>query len=170
MGIKERVIWIALLIIILISSVFITNQYKTRLTMLEEDKETISSEYTKVKDENQKLLATIDNLNVDLKTRDEKINNLVKIDQSIIKNSLKNNGFKGEVKDIEHDLLNRPELIPYEGILGGTMHFYEEGIHVITDKWVVAYFDDGHYGGYMLLSYDLKNEEITWKVIVTYLY
>jgi hypothetical protein len=48
--------------------------------------------------------------------------------------------------------------------------FYrKERVFVISDKWVIAYFDDGHIEGNMLLSYSVKNGNISWKVIDSYL-
>ena len=51
------------------------------------------------------------------------------------------------------------------------MRFHTENdIHILTSKWVFAYFDDGHLSGYMLLDYKVSDEGIiTWKVIVSYL-
>lgn len=170
MSIKERTMWIGMLIIILVASLSITNQYKNKLINLVEEKEILSNKYTKLKDENQNLTTTVSNLNIDLKSQNELIYNLPKIDRSMIKFLLDNKGFQGEIKDIESNLLNHSDLIPYEGILGGMMHFHEGGIHVVTDQWVVASFGDGHMEGYMILSYDLNGEKITWKVIDSYFY
>lgn len=170
MSIKERIMWTGILIVILVFSLFIINQYRNKLSDLMEEKEVLSSKYTKLKHENQNLTITVRNLNIDLKSQNELIYNLPQIDQSMIKILLDNKGFQSEIKDIESNLLNRSDLIPYEGILGGIMHFHEDGIHVVTDKWVVASFGDGHMEGYMILSYDLNDEKITWKVIDSYLY
>lgn len=73
-------------------------------------------------------------------------------------------------KDIINDLRKHPELIPYDGVLGGTMGFYDpEGIHILSDRWVFAGFDDGHINGYMLLSYSINDGKISWEVIDSYL-
>ncbi len=84
---------------------------------------------------------------------------------------LKKKGLKDPVKDIIADLMKHKELIPYEGILGGTMGFYDERcIHILTPKWVLACFDDGHMVGHMLLEYRVSdNGRIFWKVIDSYL-
>lgn len=68
------------------------------------------------------------------------------------------------------DLLKHPELIPYEAVLGGVMSFYKETTDVLSDRWVFAYFEDGHINGNMLLEYSVKNGVISWKVIDSYLY
>lgn len=73
-------------------------------------------------------------------------------------------------KDIINDLRMHPELIPYDGVLGGTMGFYDpEGIRVLSNRWVFAGFDDGHINGYMLLSYHINDGKISWEVIDSYI-
>ncbi len=92
------------------------------------------------------------------------------VNGSHIINSLKRKGFNGKLKDVTDDLIQHPELIPYDGVLGGTMGFYfPEDIHVLTDKWVLAYFEDGHISGYMLLEYTINNDSISWRVMESYL-
>lgn len=75
------------------------------------------------------------------------------------------------MQEIIADLLNHNELIPYDGVLGGKMWFCsKENVYVLSDKWVYAYFDDGHINGYMLLRYSVSNGIISWKVIDSYLF
>jgi len=79
---------------------------------------------------------------------------------------LKKKGLANPVQDIISNLMGHNELIPYKGVLGGTMGFYEKGIRILTNKWVLAYFEDGHIGGYLLLEYKVSNDgTITWKRI-----
>ena len=90
---------------------------------------------------------------------------------SEILNSLKRQGFTGKLQDIIDDLTEHSELIPFEGVLGGKMGFYnKEDIYVLSDKWVLAKFEDGHIGGNMLLRYSVKNNKISWEVLDAYLY
>lgn len=72
-----------------------------------------------------------------------------------------------ESRRLKQDLVERPELIPFEGTLGGTMGFYDpENIYVLSDKWVYARFEDGHIQGGMLLEYSLGPDgEISWQVL-----
>ena len=51
------------------------------------------------------------------------------------------------------------------------MGFYsEDNIWILTKKWALALFEDGHIGGYILLEYTVSdNGEISWKVIDSYL-
>ncbi len=59
------------------------------------------------------------------------------------------------------------ELTGLEGVLGGTMGFYtEENITVLNDRWVHAWFEDGHVGGEMLLLYTFEEDgSISWTLL-----
>lgn len=64
------------------------------------------------------------------------------------------------------DLKNQADLIGYEGILGGTMRFIVEDSKLLNEKYVLAYFEDGHIGGYTLLKYSInKKLDIEWNVL-----
>lgn len=84
---------------------------------------------------------------------------------------MKRKGLKDPVKDIISDLRQHRELIPYKGSMGGTMNFYSESqIWILTKKWVLAYFEDGHNGGYLLLEYEVtKDGKIKWKNVASYI-
>lgn len=114
---------------------------------------------------NEELKKQIDDLNLLTKNANQNINKNIKLSDWAIE-KLRAKGLSDPVHDIISDLLKHPELIPYEGILGGTMRFYENEIWVLNNKWVYAYFEDGHYSGYMLLEYDVTdNGKISWKKI-----
>jgi hypothetical protein len=84
---------------------------------------------------------------------------------------MKREGLRDPVHDIVADLRMHRELIPFEGTLGGRMGFYsEKKIWILTNQWVLAYFDDGHMIGYMLLEYSLPGDgKIHWKRLAAYL-
>ncbi|GEM_PF-1242023 len=86
-------------------------------------------------------------------------------------NRLKRQGLDDPVNDITKDLLSRNDLIPYDGVLGGTMSFYApQNIHILSPQWVFAYFEDGHIRGEMLLKFTIDNDgNINWSVIDSYL-
>ena len=91
-------------------------------------------------------------------------------DDGVIMSILESEGYNGQLKDIVLDLMKHNELIPYDGVLGGTMKFYDENsIQVLTDRWVFANFEDGHMHGYMLLRYNINEGKISWEVIDSYL-
>jgi hypothetical protein len=84
---------------------------------------------------------------------------------------LQQKGLENPVADLVADLQNHPQLIPHKGVLGGTMAFgFAEKIYVLTEKYVLAYFEDGHIAGWMLLEYGVsKGGAIYWRVIDSYL-
>jgi hypothetical protein len=60
-----------------------------------------------------------------------------------------------------------PELIPFKGVVGGTMGFYTpEVITILSPSWVFARFDDGHVMGSCLLEYEISPDTtIHWRLI-----
>lgn len=54
-------------------------------------------------------------------------------------------------------------LIPAEGTLGGTMAIRDS--RILNDRYAMAYYEDGHTGGYMLLKYTVNNGNINWTVL-----
>lgn len=79
-------------------------------------------------------------------------------------------GFQGTAADIAAELVKHPEIIPYEGILGGTTTFSEDGIKVFSHKWIYAPFSDGHFVGALLLKYEIKDGKATnFKIVDTFM-
>jgi hypothetical protein len=85
--------------------------------------------------------------------------------------AMQKKGLKDPVNDIVSDLKQNGKLIPYRPSMGGTMNFYDAGnIWILTGKWVLAYFEDGHNGGYILLEYEIApGGKIIWKVLASYI-
>jgi regulator of replication initiation timing len=78
----------------------------------------------------------------------------------------KRKGVANPVEIIKTDLIKNNQLIPVEGNLGGTMQFYKEGIQILNRQWVLAYFEDGHSAGELLLEYTFTDTgDISWKVL-----
>lgn len=101
---------------------------------------------------------------------ENKLANLIELHSWDIE-QMKRKGLKDPVKDIISDLRQHRELIPYKGSMGGIMKFYSESqIWILTKKWVLAYFEDGHNGGYLLLEYEVtKDGKIKWKTVASYI-
>lgn len=79
---------------------------------------------------------------------------------------LRGRGLENPIHDIKSDLMSKPELIPYEGVLGGTMGFYsEDEILILPGGWVYAIFEDGHINGAVILTYTVDEGVITWTPI-----
>lgn len=69
--------------------------------------------------------------------------------------------------ELVEDLAGQPELIGHGAVLGGRMHFVPEEIHVLSDRWVMATFEDGHIRGRMLLEYEVAFGTIDWRVLAS---
>ncbi len=78
---------------------------------------------------------------------------------------LEKKGLSSPEADLKNDLMKRPNLIPVKGTLGGTMAFRD--IRILNDTYALAYFEDGHKGGNMLLKYSVANGAVSWKVLDT---
>jgi len=167
---RERIIWISLVLIITMISVLVFAKYQRTLALINQRITDLEGEKITWTQREVNLTSQIS----DLKVQVEKYNELIKnspTNNPDIASGLKQRGFNGEVQEIIADLLKHNELIPYDGTLGGTMGFHNrEKVFVLSDKWVYAYFDDGHINGYMLLSYSVNGRNISWKVIDSYLF
>lgn len=167
---RERIIWISLMSVIIMISVLIIAKYQTTLTLVYQRVTDLEGEKIIWMQRGTNLTSQVSDLKAQIDEYNELIKNSPNNNPDII-NSLKQRGFSGEVQEIISDLIKHNELIPYDGVLGGKMGFYsKEKIFVLSDKWVYAYFDDGHINGYMLLSYNVNNGNISWKVINSYLF
>ncbi|GAA4440243.1 hypothetical protein GCM10023188_37260 [Pontibacter saemangeumensis] len=77
---------------------------------------------------------------------------------------LKRKGLKNPETDLMNDLSRKQrELIPVEGTMGGTMTIRDS--RILNDRYAMAYYEDGHNGGYMLLKYAVSNGNINWTVV-----
>ena len=75
-------------------------------------------------------------------------------------------GLKDPPKEIDRSMREQPGLIPYEGILGGTMQFLY--IFILNDKWVYATFEDGHIGGSAVFEYAVgPGQAISWELVLS---
>ena len=160
---KERITWLSLLIVSVVISVFIIVKYQTNLT--HQKVADIEGERAVWTEKKEDVTSQISDLLAQNK------NSALPINNPAVITPLKQQGFEGSLEDIINDLMEHNELIPYDGVLGGTMGFYDrDNIYVLSDKWVFAYFDDGHINGYILLNYSINKGTISWKVIDSYLF
>jgi hypothetical protein len=146
--VKERYAWIALsalLVALILGLIFQCIRLREKLRVVEREEEGLQ-----VKTETQKggaLLRSCDIAN------------------------LQKNGLFDPEEELIADLMQHSELIPYAGVMGGTMGFYsQKDIHILSSRWVLAAFEDGHIGGHMLLEYRLDpGGKIRWRVLSAYL-
>lgn len=147
-----------LAVIFLILFVNINRELEQTRNQLNKTIEKYSKEKDELISENNKLKST----EPDIENKSEKSIYLYKQDIE----GMKKKGLDNPVRNIISSLMEHNELLPYEGVLGGTMRFYENKVKILTDKWVLAYFEDGHIGGYLLLEYNISDDgRITWKRI-----
>ena len=72
-------------------------------------------------------------------------------------------GLEDPPNQLRDSLAAHPDLIPYEGVLGGTMRFDRDGIVLLTPSLAFAEFDDGHIGGVLLAEYHVVPGHVLWK-------
>lgn len=80
---------------------------------------------------------------------------------------LERKGLHDPVMALKSDLLSHPELIPYEGTVGGTMRFPgPASIILLPGGYAHARFEDGHMSGECLLEFHVRpGGAIQWKRI-----
>lgn len=167
---RERIIWISSVAIIIVILVLVFARYQTALAILNQRVIDLEDEKTTWVQREINLTSQVSELEAKVDEYKELIKKCPTNNPDIVE-GLKLRGFNGEVQEIVADLVKHNELIPYEGVLGGKMCFYsKEKVFVLSDKWVYAYFDDGHINGYMLLGYSINNGNISWEVIDSYLF
>jgi hypothetical protein len=165
---RERIVWFILLLVIIAGSFLVVSKFQTTLTVVNKTVKELEEEKTLLKEREVNLTIEISDLNAKLVKQTEDIKKLPGVDPAVVI-ELERKGLTGGPDEVVADLLKHTELIPYEGVLGGKMAFFKANTYVISDKWVLAYFEDGHINGNMLLSYSVKNGNISWKVIDSYL-
>jgi hypothetical protein len=81
---------------------------------------------------------------------------------------LQQRGLTEPIPEIVASLQVHPEVIPFEGVLGGTMGFYyPDRIHVLNTSWVYADFDDGHVAGHGLFAYSVRADStLEWRTVM----
>jgi len=155
---KERIIWSVVVAAVLALTGYLYYQN----SVLEKEQTARNELRLGLLKENYNLKISID----ELKKQPEE-------DQELNKwaiEDFKKSGLKDPVHDIKADLISHPELIPYEGVLGGRMGFHSEKDLKIIYNWVFASFEDGHIGGFMVFEYKVSSVgKISWKVLYSYL-
>lgn len=81
---------------------------------------------------------------------------------------LEQNGFDSPLM-LLGTLIDHNDLIPIEGVLGGTMRWWPELSVILDSRFAVGYFEDGHIMGYALLEYAFDADGTpVWNVIYAY--
>lgn len=80
---------------------------------------------------------------------------------------LKKLGLEDPVTAIKADLTTQGKLLPFQGVLGGKMAFYDRGgMVLLPGAYVYAPGDDGHYLVHAILRYGVEpGGKIQWKLL-----
>jgi hypothetical protein len=84
---------------------------------------------------------------------------------------LEEQGLTNPIAQLKEDLTKRDDLIPSEGVLGGTMRVYStDQIRILPGRYVYAVFEDGHNQGSIILQYEVKDGQINWEIVESSLF
>ena len=128
-------------------------QSNNQMETLNAENKNLESTIDSLKAVTDSLTVTIDSLIV-VPNTDNNENNYWYITNYDGEDAIKK-GIENPEEFIETSLRNRPELIPMDGVLGGTMRF--GNIQLLSNQWLIADFNDGHIEGKGLYKYTLKN-------------
>lgn len=150
-----------IMVMLLILIITITMETQYRNVKLKQENQAINNEKQTLLLTNAQLAAKVADLEKSSQA-DSVLN------EGLLEKKLSEKGITAA--QLKAELLNRKDLIKHKPVLGGTMFFAGEGIHILTDKWVLAEFEDGHIGGYAFLKYDVNNGKISWSLVESYLF
>lgn len=87
--------------------------------------------------------------------------------RSVDPQSLRRLGVADPETAVRDSLAAHPELIPFHGVLGGTLAFHDpSSIVLLPGRWVYAPFDDGHVEGRLIAAWDVASDRtITWRLV-----
>ncbi len=154
--------------------------YRTQIDSITREKDRLKTDNKALNEEKERLVDEVTALivekrqdNEQLKLEIESLNNKIKsaiIPFDFVLEQLKEKGF--ETPELLLETLNdENDLIPYEGILGGTMKWWPSESRLINNEWVLGYFEDGHILGHALLEYQIDDQQnVNWKLIKAILY
>lgn len=131
-------------------------------------------QYRQVKKERDALRASKRGLDIELKLRSDSMSELKNTESYLahLSDSLfdendiryfKRRGLNNPEKALLSDLYRQQELIPQEGVLGGKMRIWHAVL--LGRNWAIAYFEDGHIAGNMLLGYTVNDGQIDWELL-----
>ncbi len=96
----------------------------------------------------------------------ENYKNIVSPNYDVYINRLKNKGLNDPLEIIRNSLMRNHDLIPNRNTPKGKLYFQRSSISIITDNWVKACYEEGHFGGELLLEMDIDEKgRIEWTVL-----
>lgn len=162
----KQLLWVTLAVcgLLFVWNLTLLNRINSEDLNQTETKKKIVELQTQVEKLNQKQGM----LNRDKEHLVKELNDVVKLLEStpklnsIMIENLKEKGIT-DSEEILLDLLGKPDIVPFDGVLGGTMFISRAWL--LTDHYVLAEFEDGHVLGYMILEYEIKDQHIIWNVM-----
>lgn len=149
------------------SKLYITREAAlARNRALELEIQDLSGEINSLRAERNRLADQVSTLTAEMNSRP--IPPITLMSDSALRR-LKDQGLSDPIGQIVAELRKRPDLIPFEASSGGTMTFRDDEKWVVTEKWVLAYCEDGHTGGRVLLEFSVNNGRLDWRRIAAYL-
>ena len=161
---SKRIFWMSLLCLFFVISGFIISGYQKSLHITKQQVADLAREKEAWTGKELNLTSEITELQARL-DQNATISKEFPMNDPEIRAELERKGLNGGPDGLIADLLKHNELIPFDGVLGGKMTFWKDKVFVISDRWIIAYFEDGHISGNMLLRYDVENGVVSWKVI-----
>lgn len=174
-----------LVVLLLIAGVTVVTLYRDRARLFEQ-RDSLRHEVETLRSELQEAETRVDSLEREIARSEEGSSADSNRDSELGESGLPSDAalralqrelhVDNPVEFLRRDLLERgEELIDTDAVLGGTMGFHDPGnIHVLNDKWVLAWFEDGHIGGHMLLEFEISQSEdnekprVQWERIATH--
>lgn len=151
---------------------------QTEFQNLEKELSIKSSELTKLTGEKEDLIKQVAQTAVeyDSKLLEAKqtldaqklaLDNSYTLPNSVVEH-IQKNGYATSAKLLE-TLIDHNDLIPIEGVLGGTMRWWPENSVILDWQRAFGYFEDGHIMGYGLLKYEFDAQgNVQWHLLESY--
>lgn len=83
------------------------------------------------------------------------------LDERVV-SALRQRGLNDPETQLKASLAEQTGLLPGESDKGVAYRFSVDEIVFLREHYVWAPFEDGHYAGYMLLTFQVEDGEITW--------
>jgi hypothetical protein len=168
-SIIERIIWTVVVLVLGISLFMVRSDLNEMSTWIELQNEQLHEIDSMLDRAEQRMddLRAADNQDPpqpEIRAAEPSVSNVSLPEYEL--NRLRQIGFDAPIDDLKADLMSKSEIIPVDGILGGTMRIYSaDDIIVLPGRWVFAQFEDGHIIGSMLLEYELLDGNVIWSVL-----
>lgn len=157
----ERIIWSFLVIALLVLVILSKQELNHMSDWVEKQNEQLQKLDSLIED----VLTSASTETIDHQSGDISSITVFEIQQ------LRKLGLENPLSDLKNDLMQKSDLIKFDGVLGGTMRILShDSIALLHGGWAYAVFEDGHISGGMLLEYNVKQGVIEWKLLQTKLF